>query len=47
MPKTVGPQAFVRCIPAEACAENHQVPVNVEGNIFCFLDYVLITASDV
>lgn len=36
MPKTLGPQALSRCIPAKARAENHQVPVTVEGNASCF-----------
>lgn len=36
MPKTVGPQALFRCIPAKACAENHQVPVTFEGTVSCF-----------
>lgn len=35
MSETVGPQALLRCIPAKTCAENHQVPVTVEGNASC------------
>lgn len=33
----VGPQAFIRCVSAEACAENHQVPTDVKGKSFSSL----------
>ncbi len=41
----VGPQAFIRCVSAKACAENHQVPTDVKGKSFSSLLHMFVCIS--
>lgn len=46
MSEKVGPQTFFRCLPAQACAEDHQISAHAKGNSFIFYettDLILIS----